>query len=137
MLEKIDWKQDYKIGIEEIDFQHQYFTLLINKLIDDLVESKDEYYNCRLLEELSQYASFHFISEENRMIRCNYPFIEDHKDLHRNLISQLNDQINYFKMAKSTIEDIISFLTEWFLHHTVEKDCEFGEYFKETNKNVK
>lgn len=137
MLEKIIWKSDYKIGLEDIDFQHQYFVLLINRLIDELIESKEEYYKGRLLEELSLYASFHFISEENRMIRYNYPHLEAHKDLHRELINQLNDKINYFKMSKMDQETVVGFLSEWFIQHTTANDIEFGVHCDRTNQNVK
>ncbi len=137
MLEKIIWESEYKIGLEDIDFQHQYFVSLFNRLIDELIESKEEYYRGRLLEELSLYASFHFISEENRMIRCNYPHLEEHKDLHCKLMNQLNDNINYLKMSKVTQEEVIAFLSEWFIHHTTEHDMNFGIYCNRTNQNVK
>lgn len=36
MTNKISWTNDYEIGVEEIDFQHHYFSLLINRLMDEL-----------------------------------------------------------------------------------------------------
>lgn len=137
MTEKINWRPDFKIGIEDIDLQHEYFAMLINRLMDKLADSDDDFYSCRLLEELSHYASFHFISEENMMLHCNYPRIEIHKELHRKLMNQLNDKINYFRMSKVTEDTIVEFLIEWFTNHTVESDQKFGDYFNRTNQHGK
>lgn len=130
MSEKIIWKQDYNIGIEEIDHQHQYFSMLINRLNNELSESKDDSYKGRLLEELARYASFHFWSEENIMMRYNYPDIEEHKKSHRELIHIANEKINYFIISKTPHEDVISFLVEWFLSHTLQADKSFGLFIE-------
>ncbi|MCU7896423.1 MAG: hypothetical protein KZQ66_20495 [Candidatus Thiodiazotropha sp. (ex Lucinoma aequizonata)] len=33
---RIDWVAEYELGINDIDFQHQYFLDLINRLSDEL-----------------------------------------------------------------------------------------------------
>lgn len=128
MSEKILWKQDYTIGVEEIDVQHHYFSILVNRLMDDLAQIKDDYYRARLLEELSRYASFHFISEENIMLRCSYPGLKDHQELHRHLINELNEKINYFTLSKLSSDAVLTFLIDWFVNHTLEIDKKFGHY---------
>ena len=128
MPNKIIWKQEYNTGIEDIDVQHQYFAMLINRLSVGLVKSKDEFYNGRLLDELSRYASFHFVSEENIMIHNKYPFFKEHRELHLELINELNEKINLFRMAITTIETVINFLMKWFIQHTVKFDRKIGQY---------
>ncbi len=126
MTGHITWKKDYDTGVEEIDSQHQYFSMLINRLMEELVKSKDDSYKSRLLEELARYASFHFLSEENIMMNSNYPGLEEHKKLHRELINSLNDKINYLSISKMPHEELVSFLIEWFISHTLVVDKKFG-----------
>lgn len=130
-IEKIKWSDKFKIGINEVDLQHEYFVLLINRLIDELKESIDIGYKHRLLEELSLYASFHFTSEENMMVKNGYPNVKDHKILHRKLLSSLNDRINYYKLSKETEASILGFLVDWFIHHTAEQDKAFGLFINQ------
>jgi hemerythrin-like metal-binding protein len=96
-MEKINWNDKFKIGVEEVDLQHEYFILLVNRLVDEFTESNDSTYKHRLLEELALYTSFHFISKGNLMIKNNYPDFKEHMAIHRKLLSQLNDKINYYK----------------------------------------
>ncbi len=124
----IEWKDTYNIGVDEIDLQHQYFTQLINRLDFELERNIDNEYRFNLIEELLKYASFHFLSEENIMFSSNYSDIEDHKRLHSDLINELNEKIIFFKMSKLTHNEIISFLKNWFLDHTVEIDMKFGNF---------
>ncbi len=35
--DRFDWKKDYDLGIEDIDFQHHYFLNLINRLSGELI----------------------------------------------------------------------------------------------------
>lgn len=127
-MKKIKWRKKYTVGIEFIDLQHQYFASIINRLIDEVDESDDINYQNRMLEELSLYASFHFISEENFMIKHGYPDLEDHVAQHRQLLSQLNDKINYLKLEKVKIADVIDYTQDWFFHHTLEVDSLFGTF---------
>lgn len=131
-MEKISWEKRFRVNVTDIDLQHEYFLSLINRLADNFAQSENGGYKLRLLEELAQYASFHFISEENLMIKSNYPSFKEHVVLHRKLLNQLNDKINYFKMQKETEETVLHFLVDWFVHHTLEEDAAFGYFFNGT-----
>ena len=131
MIKKIQWQTKYKIGIKEVDLQHEYFALLINRLDSEMTLTNSIQYKHRLMEELSLYASFHFISEENMMIKANFPDYKGHARLHRKLLSRLNDQINYFRSGKTTKESIINFLVSWFFEHTLEQDKAFSLFLNE------
>lgn len=130
-IQKITWTSDFKIGIDDVDLQHESFVFLINRLIDELGVSDDPTYKHRLLEELCLYAGFHFTSEENLMMKTGFPGLKEHKHLHRHLLSSLNDRINYYKLSRETEKEIIIFLIDWFTRHTLEKDRLFGQFMRE------
>jgi hemerythrin len=119
----LNWKEEYATGVEEIDLQHRYFMGLINRLSTELDGCVDEIYRKRLLNELVKYASFHFVSEENLMIKFAYPDIERHRMLHLDLIDKLS-----WQMQSKSYEALFEFLVDWFIRHTTEEDKHIGEF---------
>ncbi|MCB1777319.1 MAG: hemerythrin family protein [Candidatus Competibacteraceae bacterium] len=133
----IEWKRDYEVGIEDIDLQHQFFLNLLNRLFNELAATNDMKYRNTLITELSYYAQFHFISEENMMYRAGYPGLEEHHQLHCELIDKLSNQQFYLFLSQSSnIESIVDLLSDWFLHHTLNADKLFAKYLKNESKNT-
>lgn len=132
----IEWKHDYELGIEDVDFQHHCFLNLINRLFDELETTKDANYRNALLNELSAYAKFHFISEENMMYQAGYPGLEEHQKLHCELIERLFNKESYLWIEQSlhNTRVLMNFLLDWFFHHTLNEDKLFANYLK--NKNA-
>lgn len=124
----LEWKENYNTGIEEVDFQHKYFLRLIKRFAQLTEGEPDDEYVKRLLLEIVLYAEFHFCSEENMMIRADYPSVKQHQKLHNELVQQLNDEISSFKNDKESIIHLIAFLANWFMHHTVEEDIKFANH---------
>jgi len=119
----LQWNAEFDTHIEEIDLQHQYFLRLINRLSEELPLARDEHYRWSLLNELSRYAAFHFLSEENLMFKLGYPGLEKHRQLHFNLLDKLSS-----RMGNSTSEELLGFLVEWFVQHTTQEDRLIGEF---------
>jgi len=128
--ENIVWNSSYELGIEDIDYQHHFFLNLINRLSDELLKVEDANYKRALISELNAYARFHFISEENMMQREGYPKLQEHRELHRELIDQLSIRQNMLMLRASEKEadEIIDFLVNWFLSHTNHEDRLFADY---------
>ena len=61
------WSDEYSIGNAEIDNLHKELFDILNKLYDNcyLVESKLDVYT--ILDELIDYADFHFKAEQQYM----------------------------------------------------------------------
>ncbi len=131
--EIITWPSMYELGIEEIDVQHNFFLNLINRLENELKNSDDLDYQAALLSELYTYASFHFISEENLMLREGYPDTMEHKNFHIGLLDQLSSRANMVTTDSSgkALTDFVEFLTDWILHHINSVDRLFAEYMHE------
>ena len=129
-FEHIDWKPNYELGIEDIDYQHHFFINLINRLSDELAATDSPEYRTAIVSELSAYARFHFISEENMMSRAGYPEIDAHKRHHRELLDQLSIKQTRLEMRQSEQEQqaILDFLVQWFFEHTTREDRLFADY---------
>lgn len=122
-FQALHWQHDYATGVKEIDLQHHYFLSLINRIASELQSANDPKYRERLYEELVRYAAFHFISEENLMIKYGYPDLERHRMLHHNLKDDLSA-----RCMLQREEGLLEFLVNWFIHHTVTEDRHIGEY---------
>ncbi len=132
----VDWKSSYNLGIEDIDFQHRCFANLINRLSDELLDTDSPDHMASLIDELNAYAHFHFKSEENMMRQAGYPDVDEHMSLHHELINQLGAKEGMLHIEKTRLksEEIIEFLIDWFLNHTIHEDRLFADYLhkKET-----
>jgi hemerythrin len=129
-IEHFRWQSSYNLGLEEIDDQHRYFVRLINKLSDELAKPGRSEHLEALIAELNAYAKFHFLSEENMMVRAGYPSYHEHKSHHAHLIDllgtkELQLQVSQGEDAKA---QLIEYLIKWFLNHTNEEDRRFVEF---------
>ncbi|HIJ59180.1 MAG TPA: hypothetical protein HPP56_00985 [Nitrospirae bacterium] len=129
MIQKIEWSKKFLTGNREVDLQHQYFVELINRIIWEILEQKDDIYHSLLMEELVMYADFHFKSEENILYKLGYCNLEKHKKLHRDLIDELSARIINVKTMSNTTIKLIDFLVQWFVNHTITVDIISFESF--------
>jgi hemerythrin-like metal-binding protein len=121
-METISWKPEYSTGNSEIDLQHQYFIKLIHRLDEELKSSDDPDHQNRLLWELSKYVEFHFLSEENILRKAGSEGLEQMISSHESLSEELGGKIQGSMMGIVPAEDVISFLTNWFIKHTASED---------------
>jgi hemerythrin len=110
----LHWKDEYETGVEEIDLQHRYFMALINRMYSEFKAAIHDEYRDRLFDELGRYAAFHFLSEENLMIKFGYPDLDRHHAMHRHLIDELS-----WRAQSKAYDALFEFLVAWFVDHTV------------------
>jgi len=130
------WSDDYMTGISEIDFQHQYFLGLIARVEKRFIAGMDSYLTSRHFNEILEYASFHFTSEENIMLLYNYPEIKLHQEQHKDLLEEIATFLCYYNNGKKTADEIIEMLVKWFLEHTIKEDSKFSNFFKSLNLSI-
>jgi len=125
-----EWQPDYEIGIEDIDLQHHFFFNLINRITAEINNNADYQYRMDLINELQAYAKFHFISEENKMRKAEYPDFLRHRFRHFELIENLSriGNLLYIEGDESDEFKLASFLKDWFLTHTRDEDRKFADY---------
>lgn len=121
------WKNEYSIGIDLIDAQHKHLFEIGN---DAYVLLKDDFcidkYDriIRILEDLRQYAKFHFQSEENYMIEIGSEQLPIQKIAHAEFIKKIYD-IDFKKIdenQKGHLDEILTFIFNWILDHVLHKD---------------
>ena len=122
----LEWKASFETGIEDVDLQHHYFINLVNRISTDLCTTPDPEYRERLVNELINYAHFHFVSEEN--IAYSKGFVselDNHRQRHTQLLIDLRQKATHMLGGDNSPEEFLEFLYGWFAGHTLNEDRKF------------
>lgn len=121
------WDDKYLIGIEEIDEQHKKLFDIANNAYELLKNSfyTDKYDRIvSILEELRDYAIFHFNTEEEYMASIGYKKLFSHKVQHNDFIEKVK-KIKFEEIDENQDEYIIGlleFVVNWIDVHILKND---------------
>lgn len=128
MMNDIEWKDEYLLGVDNIDMQHKIFMQILRKLDRVIGEEKEKDLILRQIHELEKFAEFHFCSEENLMLEVNYPDIMTHKKVHEELLQELRNIVFFYENRLQNPDLLVHFLGEWFIHHTIDEDKKMAQF---------
>jgi len=118
----------YKLGIEEIDNQHQKIFDLIDELC--FIDDKSTKQIKKIIIELKKYSSYHFKTEEKYF--TDIDFIE--KDKHIHLHDMFIKTIEYYYESPELLnkKKLYTFLNSWIKNHILIEDKKYitKEYIK-------
>lgn len=118
-----EWKNEYCLGLDELDVQHKRFLNLIQMLY-----LADESSRHDLLKEISRYASYHFASEEEMMNQYGYKEVDTHAMEHKFLKVKVVEALFDSQKEVFKFEEFIMFLVKWFIDHTTVTDKNMSYY---------
>jgi diguanylate cyclase (GGDEF)-like protein/hemerythrin-like metal-binding protein len=116
------------LGVKEIDEQHQKVADYLNALNSAVYEMMSHGETMRLLDELIEYVSFHFESEEKLMDKSSYPESNDHKDEHHRLVAEVRYLKARFVQGGELF--VLQWLKDWLFGHVAGADRRLGEFLK-------
>jgi hemerythrin len=123
------WKDEYSVGIESIDFQHKKLINLINQLQTAVDYSTGETFEREALDELVEYTVTHFRYEEGLMEEHDYPDFEAHRAQHDDMVKKVGDVVaNYKQNQDDAMKDAINFLKSWLINHINGTDKQYSQY---------
>ncbi|MFA5925402.1 MAG: bacteriohemerythrin [Parcubacteria group bacterium] len=133
---EIRWKDEYSIGVSEIDQQHRYFITLLNDLYGAVISNKGQQKLEHLFQVLSDYAEEHFTTEEKYFDKFNYEGAKEHKFMHQ----KMRDEIKRIKNQETGKEidfygNVVYFLNDWLENHLEKMDRKYAECFMEHGVN--
>ena len=123
----IIWKSEYNISNFKIDKEHQKLFTIAREAMNVSKLKDDEEVKTKLKEiitKLFDYVRTHFSNEQKYMEEIDYPELENHKILHKNMLNMLTNLIS--ELNKLELEDIekllFNFIEEYFIRHIVLED---------------
>ena len=127
------WHDSLAIGVKEIDQHHRHLVGLLNTAFHALESGEYRQSFPGILEELQNYAHYHFGFEEQGMQRYRYPDYLSHKEEHDRFAARVVDLRQEYEgrtVDKALFMETISFLTHWLVHHIQKTDADFGNYLR-------
>ncbi|MBN2663837.1 MAG: hemerythrin family protein [Bacteroidales bacterium] len=124
MSEKlIEWQENFSVNDEKIDFQHQKLINLINKFYDAFSNASAVNILSDILNEMLDYAKYHFTEEEKIFKSKNITLSDKHKEEHNFFISKTEKFIDKFQENDVTLSiEVMNFLRLWLYDHILIKD---------------
>lgn len=126
----INWDQSCSVEVKEIDAQHQKMFGIINRLYDLMQENKDAQNLPQVFQELTDYANYHFSTEEKYFKEFNYEKQDAHIAAHKTYTEKIAQLIKDYPNKKDTTSfELINFLENWWLDHINGMDKQYTECF--------
>ena len=114
----IEWKDEFSVGVTEVDLEHRDLIDLINDLHAVMGAGATQDKVVDTLGEIYTQISAHFALEEKFMRNSKYPAYPSHKEDHEILLDQLRDIMDRIEDDGSFDEERLSAeLEKWFSDH--------------------
>jgi hemerythrin len=125
----IRWRDNFNLGIPDVDFEHRELVDLINALHDRLTQPDRKTEVEDFLGEIFARISAHFALEERTMVLKDYPEYWPHKGDHERLLDQLRDIMEDVEADRPLdADDLSRRLDDWFSVHFRTFDARFHHF---------
>lgn len=132
-----EWNDSFLVGVEPFDGHHKHLVDLLNRSYAELAHGASLESCGELLEELSDYISYHFVAEELWMMENTYPRYEQHIAEHNNYIKHLQEFQQDCRLGKAeTSLEVFTFLRRWLIEHILKSDADYGRFISIQNHNA-
>ncbi len=140
----LEWNESYSVGIEIIDQQHKRLFSLINDLHKTLqqIEGKSDLKSSinelsamlDAVDEMEDYASYHFSNEEKYMLQASYPDYKPHKKAHEHFFDNVREFKHEIDEGKGfKLQDILEYLRKWLTGHVMTTDQKYRPFLEKKN----
>lgn len=133
-MEIIQWNDSYSVGIQRIDEQHKRLIKMINDLAKAMRFGEGKNVISKIIHEMSEYAVFHFSTEEELFEKFAYPDKEAHIAEHKKFTEKVKDFQKGYEEGRLLITvEVLRFLSDWLNNHILISDKKYAPFFAELN----
>ncbi len=127
MESQLVWKDEYNIGVDIIDREHQRLFRIINKLFAFRdVKNKSQWACQEGIKYFKDHAAKHFVDEEKYMASIGYEGLESHGRLHREFrektLPLLEKELEQMEYCADSVEHFLGVCVGWLIGHTMMED---------------
>ena len=130
----IEWKDDLRIGYDEIDEEHEALVRLINESYTKVAPSKHRAEMEAFFDKVIDAVKGHFSHEETIMRERAYPDYQAHKTDHDRLLSDIADIAGDFAAGVYDYDPDKAFgerISAWFVNHIKTHDARLCQTLRE------
>ncbi len=127
----VEWNKTFEVGVKQFDDHHKHLFGLLNKTYDKCACGAGNDELAVILDELIDYASYHFAAEEQWMRTHKYPGLQQQSEEHEKFAVKIIELQCSFLDGKADLAiDVLQFLENWLLAHILTSDADYGEFAK-------
>lgn len=127
--EVFEWKEEYEIGVAEIDRAHKQLFSIVNRIINNFMDMDFERNKMTCMEAIKYLKSYtikHFAEEEAYQRSINYGGYKVHKKIHDNMrdvvIPALEKEVTAKSYSKEALEHFVGACAGWLAAHVLVED---------------
>lgn len=130
------WTDDLRVGIDEIDKDHQEIFALTNLVSRKSLDSDQI---GAVIQQMIAYTRYHFSREEVIMQVAQYPDFVEHCSGHRKLEDQVQNLVASWRRNPSTEtrHDLQHFLRDWWRNHILAGDMSISRHAAGKAKTIR
>ena len=126
------WDDSFSVGVREFDKQHKELITIINQLTEISNISVDSETISGVLTEMTEYANYHFKTEEKYLIDYDYPDYSIHKKQRGEFKEKTAEFcIDTINCKKSIPTEMLSYLRAWLINHILKSDMQYKSRLNE------
>ena len=127
MESKLVWKDEYNIGVDILDKEHQRLFKIINKLLVFSDEEKKSQWACQEgIKFFKDHAINHFDEEERYMESINYEGLKTHRLIHQGFreetLPALEKELEQMDYSANSVNHFLGVCAGWLVGHTLTED---------------
>ncbi len=123
------WGRYYRIGLEDIDREHEQVVNLLNDLHAAWLDGATRAELKTRLQSLIDATARHFENEERIMAEGGYPGLGLHQSEHSFLSNHVGELQRDFESGVAELSSsMMSYLKDWLRDHILISDKRMGEY---------
>jgi len=118
------WRKEYMLCHDMIDKDHQELFNIAYRAFSHNESKLPKEYVRKIIRELNEYMQAHFMREEEYMDSIEFPLLQEHKNIHLNIISQIHEL--YSKIPLMSLQqfekELLSSIDIWLVNHILNED---------------
>lgn len=123
------WDASLSVGNKLIDEHHQHLIMLLNQLYEQVKTGNITASAEKIIDELTDYATYHFAAEEQYMRTYKYPQMDSHAKEHLEFTKIIVEyQKTLVSGQKVLFSNLVVFLKDWLINHICTVDLKLGQF---------
>lgn len=125
----IEWMNSFSLGVKQFDDHHKQLLGLLNTVYDDFTTQAPVEKVGVVLDELIDYAVYHFAAEELWMMEHSYPELDMHREEHERFSKTVMDMRQDHHTGNFIMSlEVLEFLRKWLTDHILKTDAKYGRF---------
>ena len=128
----IQWNDSFKVGHKLVDFDHMTLVNITNELFMRVDRGFSNEEISQTIACLIDYVERHFEREEELFRNSDYPDVDKHLEMHKDISKTVKDIAAIYQNDASAIniQEVLEFLKKWLTNHIMKADQGYVEYLK-------